>query len=85
MLKVYLLENRNNIRLLEYLKRKYKLASNINECDVLIIHKVYDVKKALDIVDYALMLGKEIICIKGEFKKEHYVTNFLIQNGAIYI
>ena len=86
-MKIYLIESSNNKELSVYLKNKYKLLSKqkLHLADVIIVSKVDNVKEGLDIVDFALMNGKEIICIKHGFAKDSYVSNYLIQNGAKYI
>lgn len=86
-MKIYLIESNKNKELNIYLKNKYKLLNkqNIHLADVIIVSKVYNVREGLDIVDFALMQGKEIICIKHGFAKESYLSNYLIQNGAKYI
>lgn len=86
-MKIFLVESEKNKELYLYLKQKYILVKqkNLKEAQVVIINKVYNIKQALDIVDYALNYGKEIICIKNKFAKEHYVCNYLIKNGAKYI
>lgn len=84
-MKIYLIEINNNKELYKYLKNKYILVYNLNQADVVIVNKVYNIKLALDLIDYALMKGKEVICIKNKYAKEHYVCNYLIKNGAMYI
>ena len=84
-MKIYLIEEMVNNKLYNYLKTKYTITSDIKNADVIIVYKVYDVKTALNMVDEALMRGKEIICIKSEFAKENYVSNYLIKNGAMYV
>lgn len=84
---IYLIEKDNNKELCEILNKKYKLLENkdISKACVIIVNKVHDVRHALDIIDYALSLGKEILCIKNNFAKEHYVCNYLIREGASFI
>lgn len=86
-MKIYLVEENNNKELCDYLNKKHVLVtkSRIKEAKVIIVNKVNNVKNALDIVDFGLSQGKEIICIKNNFAKEHYVCNYLIKNGANYI
>ena len=84
-MKIFLLEFWNNKEIYNYLKDKYYLVNTPYSADVVLINKVYNVKTALEIVDYMLNSGKEIICIKNRFSKENYVSNYLIKNGAIYI
>ena len=84
-MKVYVLEQENNIEWCEYLKMKNVLCTNIYIADVIIVNKVEKIRKGLDIVDSALMLGKEVICIKNKFGREYYVCNHLIKDGAMYI
>lgn len=87
-LNIYVLEPRNNIDLCNYIKGKYnlitRLSKNIN-VDVLIVNKVYNINNAINIIDCMLMQGKEIICIKNCFAREHYLANYLIKDGAIYV
>ena len=86
-MKIYLIESSHNKELNIYLKNKYILLGKdkLHLADVIIVNKVYNIKEGLEIVDYALMKGKEIICIKNSFAKESYLSNYLIQNGAKYI
>lgn len=84
-MKIYLLEPKSNMELYNYLNARYNLTNNILDSNVIIIHKVCNIKLGLDIVDLALKYGIEIICIKSCFAKEHYVTNYLIKNGANYV
>ena len=84
-MKVYVLEKENNVELWKYLKVKNILCTNIYSADVIIVNKVVNIRKGLDVIDIALMMGKEIICIKNRFGKEYYVCNHLIEEGAIYI
>ena len=84
-MKIYVLEPKNNIEWYEYLISKNIWCSNVLEADVVIVNRVENIRKGLDVVDSMLMLGKEIICIKNKFGKEYYVCNHLIKEGAIYI
>lgn len=84
-MKIYLIEINNNKELYKYLKNNYVIVYSLNEADVIIVNKVFNVKLALDSIDYALMKGKEVICIKNKYAKEYYVCNYLIKNGAMYI
>ena len=86
-MKIYLIENQSNKDLYSYLKQKHIVVTKtrINEASVIIVNKVHNIRQALDIVDFALNEGKEVICIKNNFAKEHYVFNYLIQNGASYV
>lgn len=84
-MKVYVLENQNNVEWCEYLKLKNLLCNNIYIADVIIVNKVENIRKGLDIIDGALMLGKEVICIKNKFGRKYYVCNHLIKEGAMYI
>lgn len=86
-MKIYLVESTKNIELYNYLKQKYIIVNKrrLNEASVVIVNKVHNVRQALDIVDFALSQGIEVICIKNSFAKEHYVCNYLIQNGASYV
>ncbi len=86
-MKIYLVESINNKELYDYLKQKYIVVNkrNLNEANVVIVNKVHNIREALDIVDFALNQGKEVICIKNKFAKEHYVCNYLIKNGARHI
>lgn len=87
IMKIYLVEPKNNKELYDYLRRRYVITNEkkINEAHVIIVNKVYNVNLALKIVDSALNCGKEVICIRNNFAKEHYVCNYLIQNGAKYV
>lgn len=86
-MKIYLIESTLNKELRDYLKQKHIIVTKrkLNEASVIIVDKVHNIRQALDIVDFALNEGKEIICIKNNFAKEHYVCNYLIQNGASYV
>lgn len=86
-MKIYLIESTSNKELYNYLKQKYIIVTKrkLNEANVVIVNKVHNIRQALDIVDFALNQGKEVICIKNNFAKEHYVCNYLIQNGANYV
>ena len=84
-MKVTVLERRNNMEWYEYLKEKNIWCSNIYLADVVIVNKVENIRRGLDIIDIMLMRGKEVICIKNKFGKEYYVCNHLIKEGALYI
>lgn len=84
-MRVYVLEEENNIEWCKYLKTKNMLCRNIYIADVIIVNKVENIRKGLDKIDFALMLGKEVICIKNKFGREYYVCNHLIKEGAMYI
>ena len=84
-MKVYVLEPKNNIELCKYLIERKVYINNLTLSDVVVVDKAVNVREALDIVDFALMQGKEILCFKNEFKKENYVSNYLIQDGAKFI
>ena len=84
---IYLIEKDNNTELYNFLNKKYKVVGikDISRACVIIVNRVYNIKQALDIVDFALNRGIEVICIKNKFAKEHYVCNYLIREGAIHI
>ena len=86
-MKIYLIEGASNKELYKHLRQKHIIVTkrNLNEANVVIVSKVHNIREALDIVDFALNEGKEVICIKNNFSKEHYVCNYLIQNGASYV
>lgn len=84
-MKVYVLEPKNNIELCKYLRDKKVYEKNLTLADVVIVDKALNVRRSLDIIDIALMHGKEILCIKNGFAKEYYVSNHLIYDGAKYI
>ena len=84
-MKVYVLEPKNNIELCKYLRDKKVYEKNLTLADVVIVDKALNVRRSLDIIDIALMRGKEILCIKNGFAKEYYVSNHLIYDGAKYI
>lgn len=84
-MKVYVLEPKNNIELCKYLRDKKVYEKNLTLADVVIVDKALNVRRSLDIIDIALMHGKEILCIKHGFAKEYYVSNHLIYDGAKYI
>lgn len=84
-MKIYLLEKESNKELYNYLKGRYIIEHNINYADVIIVDKVKEINKALCIIDFALMQGKEILCIKNNYGKEDYVCNHLIKDGAGYV
>ena len=84
---IYLIEPYNNKEIYKILSKKYKMVKteDISKACVIIVNKVYNVRQALDIIDYGLSVGKEILCIKNNFAKEHYVCNYLIKEGARYV
>lgn len=84
-MRVYVLEPKNNEEWYKYLISKNICCNNVFESDVVIINRVENIRKGLDIVDAMLMLGKEVICVKNKFGKEYYVCNHLIKEGAMYI
>ena len=84
-MKVYVLEPKNNIELCKYLRDKKVYEKNLTLADVVIVDKALNVRRSLDIIDCALMNGKEILCVKNGFGKEYYVSNHLIYDGAKYI
>ena len=86
-MKLYLIESENNKDLYKFLIEKYVIVNKneLKQANVIVVNKVYNIKDGLDIVDFALNNGIEIICLKNNFAKEHYLCNFLIQNGACYI
>jgi len=84
-MRVYVLEEENNMEWYEYLKEKNMWCSSIYLADVIIVNKVENIRRGLDVVDGALMMGKEVICIKNKFGREYYVCNHLIKEGAMYV
>lgn len=86
-MKICLIEINNNKNLYNYLNQKYEIVDvkNISQASVVIVNKVYNIKRGLEIIDFALNSGIEILCIKNNFAKEHYVSNYLIKDGATYI
>jgi len=84
-MKVYILEQENNKEWHEYLKGKNMWCGNLLLADVVIVNRVENIRRGLDIVDSMLMLGKEVICIKNKFGREYYVCNHLIKEGAMYV
>ena len=84
-MKVYLLEYENNKDLCEYLKERNMWCNDMFLADVVIVNKVENIRRGLDVVDSMLMQGKEVICIKNKFGKEYYVCNHLIKEGAMYV
>lgn len=84
---IYLIEKDNNTELYNFLNKKHKVVGikDISRACVIIVNRVYNIKQALDIVDFALNRGIEVICIKNKFAKEHYVCNYLIREGATHI
>lgn len=85
MLKVYLIEKENNKELLKIIQEKRIIVNNLKTANVIVVDKVKNIKEALNEIDYALMQGIEVICIKNIFSKEGYVANYLIKDGASYI
>lgn len=85
MLKVYLIEKENNKELVSVIKEKRVIVDNFKTANVIVVDKVTNVKEALNKIDFALMQGKEILCIKNIFSKEGYVANYLIKDGANYV
>lgn len=84
-IKLYILEKDLNPKIYEYLRAHYLVTNNVFQSDVIIVSKVKKVSVAFDIIDFALATGKEIVCIKGNFSKENYVSSNLIKNGATWI
>lgn len=86
-MKIYLIEKNNNKELYNYLKCKYVVVNKkeISKAKVILVNKVVNVKEALEIIDFALSIGIEVVCIKNNFAKEYYVCNYLIKDGAIYV
>ena len=84
-IKLYIIEKELNSDIHNYLQVKYNITYNIYDANVVIVGKVINVPLAFDMVDFALDSGKEIICIKGFFSKENYVSSNLIKNGATWI
>lgn len=85
MLKVYLIEKENNKELVSVIKEKRVIVDNFKTANVIVVDKVTNVRDALDKIDFALMQGTEILCIKNIFSKEGYVANYLIKDGANYV
>lgn len=85
MLKVYLIEKENNKELVSVIREKRVIVDNFKTANVIVIDKVTNVREALDKIDFALMQGTEILCIKNIFSKEGYVANYLIKDGANYV
>lgn len=85
MLKVYLIEKENNKELVSVIKEKRVIVDNFKTANVIVVDKVTNVREALDKIDFALMQGTEILCIKNIFSKEGYVANYLIKDGANYV
>lgn len=92
-LNVYIIEPHNNKELVQYINKKYNV---INEkslkqlegyiyslIDVVIVAKVQNIKLGLEIVDYTLYCGKEIICIKWNiYNRQWYLSRHLFRAGA---
>ena len=55
-MKIYLVESERNKELYTYLDRNYTLVSeaDLEQAQVVIVNKVYNIKMALEIVDFAL-------------------------------
>lgn len=84
-MKVYVLEVSNNVEWYKYLKTKNIWCGDMYKADAIIVNRVKNIRKGLDIVDAMLMQGKEVICIKNKFGREYYVCNHLIKEGAMYV
>ncbi len=84
-MKVYVLEPKNNIELCKYLIERKVYINSLTLADVVIVDKALNIKRSLDIIDCALMKGKEILCVKNGLGKEYYVSNYLIKDGAKFI
>ena len=84
-MRVYVLEPKNNIELCNYLIERKVYINSLTLADVVVVDKVINIREGLDRIDFALMQGKEILCFKNEFKKENYVSNYLIKDGARFI
>ena len=69
-LNVYILEEGINLELSSYLKVRFNVVNNVDKADVILVNRVINIQKGLQIVDYSLMKGKEIVCIKNKFGRE---------------
>lgn len=94
-LNVYIIEIENNKEILNCINKRVniiktygyvQLEQYIKEViDVVIVAKVKNINVGLQIVDQALLYGKEIICIKGNYEKDSYLSRHLSKDGAITI
>lgn len=85
---VFIIESTLNYEIVDCVRNKYNVETDlfkIKNCNVLIVGLVEDIKLALKIIDIALQNGIEVICIKYGTYKKAFVSNLLINEGAIYI
>ena len=86
-MKIYIVEREINKEVEEIFDKHFIIdrISDLKKCNVVIISKVKDIKKSINIVETALQNGIEIICIKPVFCKEGFLCNLLIKEGAIWL
>lgn len=87
-MKIYIIEYENNKELENEISSKYYIEHNVNKlhkCKLVIVCKVDKYKEALCIVDAALQMGIEILCVKNKFSHKSFISNLLISEGAMYI
>ena len=94
-LNIYIIELENNKEILNYISKRFNIIKIYNYSkleeyiekviDVIIVAKVKNINMGIQIVDQALLYGKEIICIKGNYEKEWYLSRHLSKDGAITI
>lgn len=94
-LNIYIIELENNKELLNYISTRFNVIKTYNYAklekyiekviDVIIIAKVTNIERGIQIVDHALSCGKEVVCIRGTFEKKWYLSRHLSKDGAITI
>jgi len=87
-MRIFVVEKELNLEIVEHLRTKYTVEKDIKKlksCRVLIIGMVKDIKLALQIIEVALQLGIEVICIRPNLCKEAFTCNLLIKEGAMYV
>lgn len=94
-LNVYIIEIENNEEILNCINKRVNIIKTYSYIeleqyiekviDVVIVAKIKNINVGLQIVDQALLYGKEIICIKGSYEKDSYLSRHLSKDGAITI
>lgn len=95
ILNIYVLDIHLNIDLKKYLQIKYNVLKTdekynnskfnfINQADVILVSNVKNISEGLEIIDIALSMGKEIVCVMDKLN-ENYLAYILKKDGAISI
>lgn len=86
MMKIYVVERKINLELTLLLKKmKYNITDNFSDCSVVIVSKIKNNKEALNIVEVALQMGKEVVCFRPERCPEDFVCSILSREGAVCV